>query len=103
MRLWLSQRLTALLMAVYIVLLLILLAIVQPEGFAAWNAFVAPIWFRLATLVFYMCLFMHAWLGISDVLKDYIFNKTLRAYIQIVVDMLLLVYLAWVSIILWNV
>ena len=103
MRLWLSQRLTALVMAVYIVLLLILLAIVQPAGFAAWHAFVAPIWFRLATLLFYICLFMHAWLGISDVLKDYIFNKTLRAYMQIVVDMLLLVYLAWVSIILWNV
>lgn len=103
MRLWLSQRLTALVMAVYIVLLLILLAILQPTGYASWHAFVAPIWFRLATLLFFMCLFMHAWLGVADVLKDYVFNKTLRAYMQITVDIALIAYLIWLTFILWNV
>ena len=103
MRIWLSQRLTALVMAFYIVLIVIMLLIMQPVGFTAWHDFVSPIWFRLLTLIFFMCLFMHAWLGIADVLKDYVFNKTLRGYMQITVDILLLVYLAWVSIILWNV
>jgi succinate dehydrogenase / fumarate reductase, membrane anchor subunit len=103
MRLWLSQRLTALVMAVYIVVVLILLAIIQPSGHAAWHAFFSPIWFRAATLVFFMCLFMHAWLGVADVLKDYVFNKTLRAYMQIGVDLLLVLYLFWLSFILWNV
>jgi succinate dehydrogenase / fumarate reductase membrane anchor subunit len=103
MRLWLSQRLTALVMAVYIIGTLILLSIIQPSGHAAWHAFFAPIWFRLATLVFFMCLFMHAWLGVADVLKDYVFNKTLRAYMQIGVDLLLVLYLFWLSFILWNV
>ncbi len=103
MRIWLSQRLTALVMAFYIVLLLVMLLIMQPAGFAAWHAFIAPIWFRLLTLIFFMCLFIHAWLGVADVLKDYVFNKTLRGYMQIVVDILLLIYLVWVSIILWNV
>ena len=103
MRLWLSQRLTALVMAVYIVILLILLAIFQPSGYAGWYDFVAPIWFRLATLVFFMCLFMHAWLGVADVLKDYVFNKTLRAYMQMAVDALLVAYLFWLTFILWNI
>jgi succinate dehydrogenase / fumarate reductase, membrane anchor subunit len=102
MRIWLSQRLTALAMAVYIVLLVVLLLIFQPAGFAAWHDFVAPIWFRLLTLIFFMCLFMHAWLGVADVLKDYVFNKTLRAYMQIAVDIVLLVYLFWLVYILWN-
>lgn len=103
MRLWLSQRLTALMMAVYIVLLVVSLLIFQPANFAAWHAFVVPVWFRLATLVFFMCLFMHAWLGVVDVLKDYVFNKTLRAYIQIAVDIALVVYLFWSVYILWNI
>ena len=103
MRLWLSQRLTALVMAFYIVLLVVMLSVIQPTGYAAWHNFVAPIWFRIATLIFFMCLFMHAWLGVADVLKDYVFNKTLRGYMQIAVDIFLLIYLAWVSIILWNV
>lgn len=103
MRLWLSQRLSALVMAFYIVLLLVLIAIIQPADFVAWHDFASPIWFRLATFVFFICLFMHAWLGVADVLKDYVFNKTLRGYMQIAVDFLLLIYLVWVSIILWNV
>lgn len=103
MRLWLSQRLTALVMTVYIVALLILLAVIQPVGFTAWRALFVPVWFRLATLVFFMCLLMHAWLGMADVFKDYVFNKTLRAYMQLAVDILLVIYLFWLMFILWNV
>ena len=103
MRLWLSQRLTALVMAFYLVVLVIMLLIMQPAGFIAWHNFVTPIWFRLATLAFFMCLFMHAWLGISDVLKDYVFNMTLRLYMQLAVDALLIAYLFWLTFILWNV
>ena len=103
MRLWLSQRLTALVMAFYIVLLVIMLLITQPAGFTDWHAFIAPIWFRIATLIFFMCLFMHAWLGVADVLKDYVFNKTLRAYMQILVDIALVAYLFWLTFILWNI
>jgi succinate dehydrogenase / fumarate reductase, membrane anchor subunit len=102
MRLWLSQRLTAVIMASYIVLLVILLAVQQPFGFEAWYAFVAPAWFRLLTFLFFISLFMHAWLGVSDVFKDYIFNKKLRANLQFIVDILLVVYLVWVAYILWN-
>ena len=110
MRLWLSQRLTAVVMAVYIVLLMVLLLIVQPFGYAtwqqnyaAWLEFVSPVWFRLATLLFFMSLFMHAWLGVADVLKDYVFNKTLRAYMQLAVDIVLVGYLFWLVYILWNI
>ena len=102
MRLWLSQRLSALMMAVYILLLAILLAIYQPASYSDWHGFVAPIWFRLVTFVFFISLFMHAWLGVSDVFKDYIFNLKLRAYLQSVVDILLVIYLIWASFILWN-
>jgi succinate dehydrogenase / fumarate reductase membrane anchor subunit len=103
MRLWLSQRLSAVFMAAYIVLLIILLVALQPNNYAAWRALFAASWMRIATWLFFLSLFIHAWLGVSDVFKDYIFNKKLRAYLQAIVDILLLVYLAWVSFILWNI
>ena len=103
MRLWLSQRLSAVMMAIYIVFLIALLIIQQPSNFESWHDFVSPIWFRLVTLMFFISLFIHAWLGVSDVFKDYIFNKKLRANLQIIVDILLVVYLIWVSFILWNI
>ena len=103
MRLWLSQRLSAVMMAIYIVFLITLLIIQQPSNFESWHVFVSPIWFRLVTLVFFISLFIHAWLGVSDVFKDYIFNKKWRASLQVLVDILLVVYLIWVSFILWNI
>jgi succinate dehydrogenase / fumarate reductase, membrane anchor subunit len=103
MRLWLSQRITALVMALYTVLLILMLVIQQPSGFVAWHAFVSPLWFKLVTFLFFVCLFIHAWLGVADVLKDYVFNKILRKYMQIVVDIALVVYLFWLIFILWNV
>jgi succinate dehydrogenase / fumarate reductase, membrane anchor subunit len=103
MRLWLSQRLTAVIMASYIVFLIILVLVQQPTSFEIWHAFVAPAWFRLLTFLFFISLFMHAWLGVSDVFKDYIFNKKLRANLQFIVDILLVIYLIWIGYILWNV
>jgi succinate dehydrogenase / fumarate reductase membrane anchor subunit len=103
MRLWLSQRLTAVFMAVYIVLLIIVLVALQPNNHAAWRALFVASWMRIATFLFFVSLFMHAWLGVSDVFKDYIFNKKLRAFLQVIVDILLVVYLVWISIILWNI
>lgn len=103
MRIWLSQRLTAVIMAICIVAFFVMLAIVQPAGFIAWHELFEPIWFRVATLLFFMSLFMHAWLGVADVLKDYVFNKVIRAYLQMAVDIALIAYLFWLTSILWNV
>ncbi|HNV88057.1 MAG TPA: succinate dehydrogenase, hydrophobic membrane anchor protein [Methylotenera sp.] len=103
MRLWLSQRLTAVIMASYVLFFVIMLIVQRPVGYEAWYTFVSPAWFRFATLLFFVCLFSHAWLGVRDVLRDYIFNLNLRNYLQMLVDILLVIYLAWVSVILWNI
>jgi succinate dehydrogenase / fumarate reductase, membrane anchor subunit len=103
MRLWLSQRLTAVVMAAYIVLLIILLVALQPNNHAAWRALFAASWIGIATFLFFLSLFIHAWLGVSDVFKDYVFNLKLRVVLQIIVDILLVIYLVWVSFILWNI
>jgi succinate dehydrogenase / fumarate reductase membrane anchor subunit len=102
MRLWLSQRLTAVFMVAYI-LLLIILAALQPNNHAAWRALFAASWMRIATFLFFLSLFIHAWLGVSDVFKDYVFNLKLRAVLQMIVDILLVIYLVLATFILWNI
>ena len=103
MRQWLTQRLTAVVMAVYIVVLIVYMIALQPNNHAAWRAAVNPLWFRLLTFLFFICLCMHAWLGVRDVLRDYVFNQTLRARMQTAVDILLIIYAIWMSVILWSV
>lgn len=102
MRLWLAQRLSALVMAVYLVLFALMLVLKQPGDFDAWVAMMSPWWWRICTLLFFVSLVMHAWLGIRDVFKDYIFNPGVRAFFQLVVDVLLIIYLGWAVVILWS-
>ena len=102
MRIWLSQRLTALVMAAYSVLLFIALLIVRPNDYASWTAFASSLLFRISTFLFFISLSMHAWVGVRDVLRDYISNQVLRGYLQILVDLLLVIYIIWLSIILWT-
>lgn len=103
MRQWLTQRLTAVVMAVYIVFLIVYMAALQPNHYAAWRAALNPLWFRFTTFLFFICLCMHAWLGVRDVLKDYVFNQALRGYMQTVVDILLVLYTVWMCVILWGI
>lgn len=103
MRVWLSQRITALAMASYLVLLIVALLIVQPSDYAAWHLFASSLLFRGSIFLFFICLSIHAWVGVRDVLRDYIFNQNLRAYVQSAVDLLLVVYVIWLSIILWGI
>ena len=103
MRLWLSQRLTALIMVTYIIGLVSILAIIQPHNFTIWHAIVSSIIFKLTTFLFFLSLSFHAWLGVRDVMRDYIFNVILRNKMQIVVDILLMAYFVWAGIILWNI
>ena len=102
MRIWLSQRITAVVMAVYSVLLIVALLIVSPDSYAAWSDFASSLLFRISTFLFFICLSVHAWIGVRDVLRDYIFNQTLRTYLQVMVDLLLVIYEVWLSIILWG-
>ena len=101
MRLWLSQRLSALVMAVYIVCLIVVLLIIQPNSFIEWHTVASNIVFKVTTFLFFVCLSFHAWLGVRDVMRDYVFNVNLRNKLQVLVDILLLGYLAWAGFILW--
>lgn len=103
MRLWLAQRLSAVFMAAYLLLLALLVLFKQPQGFEGWNALMSPWWWRVLTLLFFVSLIMHAWLGVRDVFKDYIFNLRLRAVLQVLVDVLLVLYLGCAVKILWSI
>jgi succinate dehydrogenase membrane anchor subunit len=102
MRQWLAQRLSAVVMAIYSVVFFSILLLTQPQSYAEWHAMFAPVWWRVFTFLFFLCLVMHAWLGVRDVLRDYIFNADLRDYLQLAVDIFLILYLLWAMKILWD-
>ena len=68
---WLRQRLTAVIMAAYTILAIAALLIIRPDNHAAWQALFAPGWVRVVTLLFFLSLCYHAWVGMRDILMDY--------------------------------
>ncbi len=99
---WLMQRITAVLMAVYIALLPAYFFFYPRFDYDAWTALFSSQLFRSFTLVFLLCLFYHAWIGVRDVVMDYISPAWLRLLIHVAVTLTLLLYAIWSVLILWR-
>jgi succinate dehydrogenase / fumarate reductase membrane anchor subunit len=65
---WLLQRLTAVVMAVYLVLGGVVLLSSPPSDYPSWKALFAPQWFRVATLIFCSAFSTMPWVGMRDIL-----------------------------------
>jgi succinate dehydrogenase / fumarate reductase, membrane anchor subunit len=92
---WLGQRVTAVIMAVYSVLIGAIVLFDAPAGYGEWKALFSGRVMQLATLLFIASLLYHAWVGIRDVLMDYIKPTALRLALEIAVILSLVVYMAW--------
>lgn len=86
MRRWLTQRLCALSMALVLLLLWVRVMWLSPNDFSEWQALFAPLWWRLLTGWFFACMLLHAWLGVRDVLRDYVPHLGIRAMLQWLVN-----------------
>jgi len=102
LRNWLMQRLTAVIMALYSVALAVMLISQQPTRFEQWQAMFSPLWMRVATLLFLFSLFIHAWLGVRDIFKDYVPNLKVRALLQSLLVLALIAYSVWSVNIVWS-
>ena len=103
MRFWLLQRITAVYMAVYVPLMVIYFLIDQPKGYTDWVAFNSPYWFRILGCLFFFSVCLHAWVGVRDVFRDYVPNQAVRDYLQMFVELVLLVCMAWSVYIFWSI
>ena len=99
---WLMQRVTAVLMVIYLLLLASVVFVTAPQDYAAWKSVFSYQWMRIASFVFFMCLFSHAWVGIRNVLMDYVHATAIRLTLQIAVIIALVFYLVWAAEILWS-
>jgi succinate dehydrogenase / fumarate reductase, membrane anchor subunit len=99
---WLVQRVTALVMAVYVIGFVGMLLVCPPRTYDGWRALFAGQFMRVATLVFFASLFWHAWIGVRDILMDYVKPTGVRLGLQIVVLLVLAGYAVWAVLILWS-
>jgi len=99
---WLAQRITAVLMVLYTLLIVAVFLFARPGDFAAWKALFGYGWMRIATLLFFVSLFAHAWVGVRDILMDYIKPVWLRLSLQVFTLVWLVACAGWAVQVLWR-
>lgn len=103
MRDWLAQRATAVVMALYTVLLLVLLLTASNFTYIGWAGLFSHQWFKMATFVAFMALFYHAWIGVRDIWMDYVKPVALRLVLQVATILWLMSCAGWAAQILWRI
>jgi len=99
---WLAQRVTAAIMAGYTLYLGVILAAHGPLDFVTWRELFAHTWMRVPALVFLFALYVHAWIGVRNILMDYVKPTAVRLILQLGVVVLLVAYAVWSVQILWS-
>jgi succinate dehydrogenase / fumarate reductase membrane anchor subunit len=100
---WLLQRVTAVVMAGYTLLMLVAIAGAQPLDYIKWRALFATPWVKVATLLFVVSVLLHAWVGVRNIFMDYVKPAGLRFALYVLVILALVAYAGWAARILWSV
>jgi succinate dehydrogenase membrane anchor subunit len=99
---FLVQRITAVVMVVYTLLLLGIALYGGGIDHAQWQALFGNGGFRIVTLLFGTSLAWHAWIGMRDIWMDYIKPTAARVTLEVLTVVVLAAYLAWLVQILWG-
>ena len=101
---WLAQRVTAALMAAFtLVVLAKVIFTGGPIDYVKWASIFAPQWMKMLTFATIVGLLYHVWVGMRDVLMDYVKPVGIRLVLQILVIVWLLGCAGWAIQALWRV
>jgi succinate dehydrogenase / fumarate reductase membrane anchor subunit len=100
---WLSQRVTAALMAIFTVIVLAQVIFSRgPIGYDKWAGIFAAQWMKVLTFTVAAALLWHVWVGMRDVLMDYVKPVWLRLALQVFAIVWLTACAGWAVQVLWR-
>jgi len=99
---WLVQRVSAIYMFLFIVFFLTHFVVDPPQHYAEWHAWITSAAMSIATAAFFAALLAHAWVGLRDVLMDYVHATIARVALLGLVGFGLTTAGVWVVRILWT-
>ncbi len=99
---WLAQRISAVVMVIYSTVLVGYLLLQKQVDYDTWTALYSSQWMRTFSLLFLLALFYHAWIGVRDIVMDYVKPASIRLVIHVLVILALVIYTIWSVQILWG-
>lgn len=99
---WLAQRVTGVIMAVYVVAILINVLSGATASAESWRALMSGGFMRFATFIFIVSLCYHAWVGVRDIWMDYVKHAALRLTLHVLTILSLVGCAGWAIQIIWR-
>ncbi len=103
MRAWVLQRFSAAYIAVYCVAVMVFLLPDLPMNFLQWRGVFGDPVMNIATLLFILALLAHAWIGMRDIIIDYVHPVPIRLILMTGMSLLQIVLAIWVSMLMFSV
>lgn len=100
---WLAQRVTAIVIAVYSVVLVLAAWLAPEPGYGGWAGLFSQTWMKVLTLLALVAFVYHAWVGVRDIWMDYVKSLGLRLALQVFTILWLIGCGVWAIDILWRV
>ena len=99
---WLIQQVSAVILALYALLMVGYFLLHPGLDYVTWHGFFSQTWMRIFSLLAFIALAAHVWVGVWTVITDYIKPIGIRFAAQIVLILAIFVFLVWGVQILWG-
>jgi len=99
---WLSQRVTAVLMALFTLAVIVQVLMPGEMGYYKWSGIFASQWMKVLTFVVIVSLALHAWVGVRDIWMDYVKPVGIRLGLQVFSIVWLLGCAGWAVQVIWR-
>lgn len=99
---WLSQRVTATLMALFTLAVIVQVLLPGSMGYDKWAGIFSKQWMKVLTFVVIVSLLIHVWVGVRDVLMDYVKAVGARLALQVATIVWLVACAGWAVQVLWR-
>ena len=99
---WLVQRATAVLMALFTLVVVVQCLLPGAMSYDKWAGIFAHQWMKVLTFVMIASILWHAWIGVRDVLMDYVKQMAARLVLQVAAIVWLVGCAGWALQVLWR-
>jgi succinate dehydrogenase / fumarate reductase membrane anchor subunit len=99
---WLAQRATSIVMALFTVAVIVQVLLPGPLDYYRWSAIFSRQWMKVLTFVVIVALLVHVWVGVRDILMDYVKGMGVRLALQVATIVWLVGCAGWAIQVLWR-
>jgi len=99
---WLAQRVTGVVMALFTLAVIVQILLPGEMGYDKWAGMFSRQWMKVLTFIAIVSLLWHAWVGVRDILMDYVKPLGARLALEAATIVWLVGCAGWAVQVLWR-